>query len=196
MDMYKKVSLSLMLVLIATMLASSLALAADQPPSTATRPGSRFGEVFSISKDSFTLKNAGGKEKTILVSPTTRFVKINGDAKMYKNLGVGQWAMAFGTINESKELDADVVVLAPRRFNRGDWSGLRQYGRVLSLDSANNTLRVNTPNGFLTFNVDDNTHYPGKVKGLTGLKAGTTVFIGYQRKSGGMLKVKALIAVP
>jgi hypothetical protein len=196
MDMPKKLSVSLIIVLIVAMLTSSLVLAAEQPASAAIRPGSRFGVVFSISKDSFTLKNAGGKEKTILVSPTTRFVKINGDAKAFKNLGVGQWAMAFGTINESKELDAKVVVLAPRRFNRGDWSGPRQYGQVLSVDPANNSLRVNTSGGFLTFAVDDDTHYPGRVKGLGGVQAGMTVFLGYEQGKNGMLKVKALIAVP
>jgi len=194
--MYKKVSVSLMIMLIVAMLTSSLALAADQLITAATRPGSRFGVIFSTSKVSFSLKNAGGKEKTVLVSPTTRFVKINGDAKAFKDLGVGQWAMAFGTINERKELDAKVVVLAPRRFNKGDWSGLRQYGRLLSVDPANRSLRVNTPNGFLTFTLDDDTHYPGRVKGIGGLQVGMTVFLGYQRESSGMLKVKALIAVP
>jgi len=194
--MSKKIGLSLIVVLIVAMLTSSLALAAGTPASAVSRPGSRFGMVASISDDSFTIQNAGGKEKTVLVSSTTRFVKINGDAKMFKNLGVGQWALAFGTINESKDLDAKVVVLAPRRFNRGDWSGPRQYGQVLSVDTASESLRVSTPSGFMTFTVDEDTHYPGNVKGLGALKAGTTVFLGYERGKSGTLTVKALIAIP
>jgi hypothetical protein len=193
--MSKKFSLSMIIVLIVAMLTSSLALAADTPASAVSRPGSRFGMVASISGDSFTLKNAGGKEKTVVVSSTTRFVKINGDAKAFKNLGVGQWALAFGTIDENKDLDAKVVVLAPRRFNRGDWSGPRQYGRVLSVDTANESFRVSTPIGILTFTVDENTHYPGSVKGLGALKAGMTVFLGYERGKSGTLMAKALIAV-
>jgi len=194
--MSKKIGLSLIVVLIVAMLTSSLALAAGTPASAVSRPGSRFGMVASISDDSFTIQNAGGKEKTVLVSSTTRFVKINGDAKMFKNLGVGQWALAFGTINESKDLDAKVVVLAPRRFNRGDWSGPRQYGQVLSVDTASESLRVSTPSGFMTFTVDEDTHYPGNVKGLGALKAGMTVFLGYERGKSGTLTVKALIAIP
>jgi hypothetical protein len=194
--MSKKISLSMIIALIVAMLTSSLALAAGTPANAVSRPGSRFGIVFSISKDSFTLKNAGGKEKTVLVGPTTRFVKINGDAKAFKDLGVGQGAIAFGTINASRELEAKVVLLATRRFNRGDWSGPRQYGNVVSVDTASDSFRVNTPSGFLTFTVDDDTHYPGRVKGLEGLKAGMTVFLGYERGKSGMLKVKALIAIP
>ena len=195
MDMNKKASLSLILVLILAMVSSSLALAADQ--STAlTRPGSFFGMVFSVSKSSFTLKNGGGPEKTVQVGPTTRFVKINGDAKTFKNLGEGQWALAFGTINQSAELAAKVIVLAPRRFNRGDWSGSRQYGRILSVDAASDTLRVNTPSGFLIFTVDSETHYPGSAKRLKALQAGNTVFLGYRQDANGALLVKALIAVP
>jgi hypothetical protein len=194
--MSKKISLSMVVVLIVAMLTSSLALAAGTPVTAVSRPGSRFGMVASISDDSFTIQNAGGKEKTVLVSSTTRFVKINGDAKTFKNLGVGQWALAFGIIDENKDLDAKVVVLAPRRFNRGDWSGPRQYGQVLSVDTASESLRVNTPSGFMTFTVDEDTHYPGRVKGLGALKAGMTVFLGYERGKSGMLTVKALIAIP
>jgi hypothetical protein len=194
--MSKKMSLSLIFVLIVAMLTSSLALAADTPAGAVSRPGSRFGMVASISDNSFTLKNGGGKENTVLVSSTTRFVKINGDPKSFKNLGVGQWALAFGTIDESKDLDAKVVVLAPRRFNRGDWSGPRQYGRVLSVDTAKESLQVSTLSGFMTFIVDEDTHYPGSVKSLGAVKAGMTVFLGYERGKSSTLTVKALIAIP
>ena len=194
--MSKKVSLSIIMVLILAMLTSSLAFAAEAPATAVTRPGSRFGMVFSVDKDSFTLKNASGKGKTVLVSPTTRFISVNGDARAFRNLGEGQWVLAFGTINEKKELDARVVVLAARRFNRGDWSGLRQYGTVTSVDTANESFRVNTPSGILTFSADEDTHFTGSVRGLSGLKAGTTVFLGYERGKSGVLKTKAVLAMP
>ena len=193
--MSKKISLSMIIVLIVAMLASSLALAAGTPANPVTRPGSRFGMVFSVDEDSFTLKNVSGKGKTVLVGPTTRFLNVNGDARTFRSLGEGQWVIAFGVVNEQKELDAKVVLLAARRFNRGDWSGPRQYGTVLSVDTANDSFRVNTPSGFLTFSVDDDTHYPGSVKGLAGLKAGMLVFLGYERGRSGVLKTKALLAI-
>lgn len=194
--MSKKISFSIVVVLIVAMLTSSLALAAEMPASAFSRPGSRFGMVASISDNSFTLKNGGGKENTVLVSSTTRFIKINGDPKTFKNLGVDQGALAFGTIDENKDLDAKVVVLAPRRFNRGDWSGPRQYGRVISVDTAKESLLVYTPNGFMTFTVDEDTHFPGSVNGLGAVKAGMTVFLGYKQGKSSKLMLKALIAIP
>jgi hypothetical protein len=192
--MLKKIWISLAITLIAAMVMSSFALAADQGSSSVIRAGSRIGQVKTVSKDRFTLFN-GGVEKTILVNSSTRFVKINGDAKAFKNLATGQWAIAFGNLNERRELAAQIVLISPRKLNLGDWGNARQYGRVLSVDAKGSTLRVSTSSGFFTFTVDENTHFPGRVKSLSSLKAGMTVFASY-RSSGGKLVVKSLIAFP
>ena len=194
--MSKRMSFSLIITLIIALVTTSLVQAADLPTSTATRPGSRIGQISSVEKDHFTLRNAKGKGKTILVGPATRFVKINGDEKSFKDLDFGLWVIAFGTINEHNELDARMVVIAGGRLNKSDWSGPRQYGRLLSVDEAAETIRVSTPSGVMNFSLDTRTHFPGRVKSLHALMAGMTAFLGYERKPGGVLVLKSLIAIP
>jgi len=194
--MSKKLGLSLIAVLIVTMLTSSLALAADTPAGAVSRPGSRIGMVATIGKNQFTLKNMAGAEKKILVDSSTRFVKINGDEQRFKSLGVGQWVIAFGTINERRELVAKIVLLAGPRINKGAWGHARTYGRVVSVDKKANTFRVNTQIGMMNFSVDSNTRYPGRVKSLGSLDAGMTAFLSYKKASGNTPMVKALIALP
>jgi hypothetical protein len=196
MDMSKKVSFSMIVVLIVVMLTTSLALAADPAASAVARPGSRIGMVATIGKDQFTLKNVGGAEKKVLVNSTTRFVKFNGDEQRFKNLGVGQWVIAFGTINEHRELAAKIVLLGGSRINKGAWSGKRTYGRVISVDEKANTFRVNTQIGLMNFSVDTSTRYPSRVRSLHNLTAGMTVFLSYAQASGSAPIVKALIAIP
>ena len=194
--MSKKVTISLILTLVVAMLTSSLVLAADSSAGAIARPGSRIGMVETIGKNQFTLKNMAGAEKKILVGPTTRFIKINGDEQRFKNLGVGQWVIAFGTINESRELVAKIVIMGGASMNKGAWGGTRTYGSVISVDQKANTFRVNTQFGLMNFSVDSSTRYFGRVRSLQGLSAGMTAYLSYGRKSGSTPTVKALIAIP
>ena len=194
--MSKKLSLSLIVVLIVAMLTTSLVLAAEPSATATSRPGSRIGMVATIGKNQFTLKNMAGAEKKILVDSSTRFVKINGDAQRFKNLGVGQWVIAFGTINEHRELVAKIVLLAGPRLNKGAWGYARTYGRVISVDEKTDTVWVNTQIGLMKFSLDSDTRYPGRVKSLGSLEAGMTAFLSYMRASGSTPMVKALIAIP
>ena len=91
--------------------------------------------------------------------------------------------MAFDTINERKELDAKVIVVAPRRFNTGNWSGLRHYSRLLSMDEANNCPQVVhfSVIKWVTFRLTNITLL-GQSEGLSSLQTGMPVNLGYQRK--------------
>jgi len=194
--MSKKVTISLILTLIIAMLTTSLVLAADPSASAVGRTGSRVGMVATVGKNQFTLKAASGGGKKVLVDSSTRFVKINGDKKGFSSLGVGQWVIAFGTLNDRKELVAKIVVLAGTRLNKGAWSGTRAYGRVVSVDEKANTFWVSTPNGLINLSVGTSTRYFGRVKNLHGLSAGMTAFLSYGRESTNARMVSALIAIP
>lgn len=194
--MSKKVTISLVLTLIIAMLTTSLVLAADPSSTTTSQPGIRIGMITSVSQDEIILKNTAGKEKTILLSSTTKYIKINGVAKGWKDLSDGAWIIAVGTINENKELAANFIVLSPRKIHMGAWTTPRQFGSVASVNVTAGTLRLSTTNAFSTFHVDSRTRYFGMVKNLGALNAGMEVVISYRRSSGGVQTIRSLLALP
>jgi hypothetical protein len=184
---------SFTIVTFIALLGSSVALAASPSPSLGS-PGNYFGQVMSISTDSFTIGNVGSGGKTVQVTQSTNFVRVNGAKQSFKDLRVGIWVLVSGT-RTTNGLIAQTVLQVPHTINKGAWRMLRTSGRVVSINLAKNSFTLSTPMGLTTFIVDSNTHYVGQSKRFNSLKVGMSAFVGY-KMSGGELLVRSMVAHP
>jgi hypothetical protein len=170
--MFKKLSISLFIVLVAASLITGAALAAGSQ-------GNRFGKVTSISSNRFTFQNFDGVTKTILVTSDTKFRGVNGLLKNFSDLKVGQWINAVGSITTNRDLSAHTVVLVSN-FVSSDWNGPRINGQVTAVNVSANTFTMSTYYGSNTFHVNSSTHYlSSNVPNLSSLKVGMDIFVGY-----------------
>lgn len=158
-----------------------------------TRPASRFGQVISVAKDSFTLQNSGTAARTVKVNKDTQFVKPNGSVLSFENVDPGQWVIACGTVDKGKFV-ASQVVLMRKNINHGSWIGKRATGEVISTNPTANTIFLRTPQGNLTYTLNDKTTFQGKIKRLADLKPGMTASLSYGTLPDGSLTVRLVIA--
>jgi hypothetical protein len=190
--MFRKTCFSFTLALLLPLLAIAPAFAAGTSGDTA-RPASRFGQVISVAKDIFTLQNSGKAARTIKVNKDTQFVKPNGSVLSFENVDPGQWVIAYGTVDKG-EFVASQVVLMRKSINQGSWIGKRATGEVISTNPTANTIFLHTPQGNLTYVLNDKTTFQCKIKRLADLKPGMTANLSYRTLPDGTLTVRSVIA--
>jgi hypothetical protein len=124
--MMKKISVSLILVIIVAFLVSGIAMAAEEDVVNQAILGGRliFGEVITIETNQFTIKTRGGGDYTYLVDLNTRVRMRDLETPTVTNIQIGKYVV--GAAGHDKvDLIARVVWITPEGFDPARWFGIR-----------------------------------------------------------------------
>lgn len=198
--MSKKIVIPISIVVILALAAGAFGLvgianAAQPPVDTSTAAASivrgGLGQVTAIGQNRFTVKNKT-VERTLQVTPQTKFFNWDGSARSFSDLQAGGWVVvraraARGTIHALQ------VVLLPQGFD-GSLIDQRSSGRVTAVDPAANKFSVKNAKGQeFTYTANTSTVFLGKVNGLGALKVGMGIIVAGIKQSDGSL-LAALVA--
>lgn len=194
--MSKKIfSVSIILSLLFALIASSSAFA--QTSTTTTRYDNRYGKVTAVSTGSITITNLFNKSKTILVTNTTKYYGTAGVVKSLNDVTTGAWIFASGTVDSSKNLVANVVILVGTKFtSKAYWDFTREYGTVISVDPAHGVFFMNTAkSGLVKVIAYDGTVFLNKkVKSVSAISVGMKAVVAGPVQSNGFILPRIVIA--
>lgn len=189
--MSRKVFLSTSLVMIVALMMSGTAFAASG--TTTARQVNRIGTITAEDNSSFTLQTISGQLYTVKVSDTTKYERVSGGTSSMYNLAIGQQVTVIGTFDRNHVLNAATIVVMPVQINKGKWIGKRAYGTVLQVLPGSQAFTLETANGFMTFTVDDSTHFTGNsVRNFGALRAGMQAVVGYKMEKDGSLYARGV----
>lgn len=181
--MSKKITLSLLITLVLTLLVSGIALADDEDSMAEQRGGRRsYGEVVSVDEETFTVQNPKGEEITFSVDENTRFRAPGEEEVTFADLEMGQKVVVVA----SKDSLAKVVLLLPDDFEPGDRFSVRKRGEITAVDIDAGTFSLQTPNGEkVTFSVNENTRFKGQLESLDEMQVGWNAGVAAKEQEGG-----------
>ena len=201
--MLKKLSFSLIIVLLAAGLIAGAAFAETNTDSKSgfelgNRPRLRIGKVTGIGASDFTIEGLNGETLQITVTEETVFRTRQGEEPAdaaFEDLVVGQYvgvAMQNGSENNPK---ARLVVFLPEDFDPAEFKPIRAAGKVTLLSEAGGFFEMETRKGeTLQISVDENTRYTGSADSLADLAEGTLVGVLAVEQEDGTLLAKAVAA--
>ncbi len=190
--MSKKITLSIIVALVLTLLVSGIAFANEENPNSEHKRGRRaYGEVVSVGDETFTVQNPKGDEITFSIDANTNFRSPGEDEVTFADLEVGKKvAVAAGEDSVAK-----LVILLPDDFQPGDRFNVRKRGEITSVDVDAGTFSLQTPNGEeLTFTVGENTIYKGQLESLDEMQVGWEAGVAAKEQEDGTLLVALVIA--
>ncbi len=200
--MLKKLSVSLIIVLLAAGLIASAAFADTSTDSKSgfdlgNRPSLRIGKVTGIGGSDFTIETLNGETLQITVTDETVFrIRPEDSAQdpagaAFGDLEVGQYvgiAMQNSSENNPK---ARLVVLLPEDFDPTQLKGKRAAGKVTLVSETGGFFEIETRDGeLLQIAVNENTRYRGSADSLADLVEGTLVEIIAIEQEDGILLAK------
>lgn len=199
--MFKKLSLTLILVLLATGLIAGV-VSADTASIRNTgseanpKPRLQIGKVMAIGASDFTVEALNGEQRRIVITDETQFRVRDGEETSeaaFSDLEIGQYVGILNRKNEDGELIARLVVLLPDDFDPADIKAKRAVGEVTMSTEGGGFFKMETREGEkLTINVDENTRYTGSLSSLADLEKGTKVGILALEQEDGSLLAKAV----
>ncbi|MBS1249764.1 MAG: hypothetical protein MAG431_01348 [Chloroflexi bacterium] len=190
--MSKKITLSLIITLVLTLLVSGIAFADDGDTGPEHRGGRRaYGEVVSVEEEAFTVQNPKGEEVTFSVDENTRFRAPNEEEVTFADLEIGQKVAVIA----GKDSLAKLVLLLPDDFEPGGRFGVRKRGEITAVDVDAGTFSLQTQNGEeLTFTVDENTRYKGQLSSLDEMQVGWSAGVAAKEQEDGTLLATLVLA--
>ena len=191
--MSKKITLSLIVGLILTLLVSGIAFANEENPNSEHGGRGRlaYGEVVSVGDATFTLQNLKGEEVTFSVDADTKFRAQGEEAISFANVEIGKKV----AVTANKDSVAKLVILLPDDFQPGERFSVRKRGEIATVDAEAGTFSLLTPNGEeLTFTVDEDTHYKGQLTSLDEMQTGWNAGVAAKEQEDGTLLATFIIA--
>jgi hypothetical protein len=188
----KKITLSLVVVIVLSLMMGSIALAAEDVSGTSLLAalGGRltYGEVIALGEEYFTIKTGHGDLFTFQVDEYTRFRMRDVEHPNFSTLQIGQFIMvAARSIEEN--LVARVVGITPEDFDPSLRFGERARGEVLEVDTDSSSFTLVKPSGEeMTFVVGEKTRFMGQASTLGDLGIGWVIgVVGSEREDGSYL---------
>lgn len=187
--MLKKILLSLLVPLLMVGTWAGTAVAAE-PGQDSIRERGRltYGVVTSVGENGFGVDPREGDEVYFLVDEGTRFRRGSFD-----DLDVG---MKVGVASSGEgDPTAVLVILLPPDFEPGGRFEVRVRGEVTAVDADAGKFRIQTPGGDeVTFFVDGETRYGGKLEALADLQVGWKAAAAGSENEAGKLIAAVVIA--
>ncbi len=187
-DMSKKIaSISIVMALVISLIANSTVLAATF--------SDRYGKVTSVSSSSYTIKNFSGKSKTIDVTSSTHFYGVNGRSRSLGYLTPGMWVFASGTNASNGTLKANnVVITGPLNTGKSFWNFPREFGTVISVNSASGVFFMNTAkSGQVKVIVYSGTTYRSSIKKVSNIHPGMKALVAGPIQSNGFILARIIV---
>jgi hypothetical protein len=201
--MFKKLSIPLIVVLLAT---SMVAGAASAKSSGFGKSGTDMenhqrmliGQVIEIGASEFTVEGLNGDLHIIKITEETDF-RTRGEEESseaaFSNLEIGKYVGVINREDSYGTFSARLVVLLPDDFNPSHFRLTKAVGEVSMVTTGGGFFKLETRSGEkLTINVDENTRYAGGVESLEDLEKGDKVGIVAQKQEDGTLMAKAVVA--
>ncbi|MEJ2599741.1 MAG: DUF5666 domain-containing protein [Anaerolineales bacterium] len=204
--MSKKIVIPVILVLLASMVASGVALAQSgddpgQPGSAASLPGlarglkarlarlrsgSAVGQVATTSPAQLVIQNLSGGQHTYQVDGQTRFFDENGQPATVGDLTAGRWVVVQASRSGLTNWTARVVYLLPAGFNPPADLNLLVAGQLSGVNVESGTFSIQARSGKQwTFSLGDGAVFLGQNKTLSDLTPGMqTVVAGINAAQG------------
>jgi len=199
--MLKKWTIPLILALLASLTAGSVAFAQAEGPEALAMPrpprgGKRaVGQVLSLGENQFTLGTRAGKEQTVNVDSSTRYVDENGEKLTFEDLQIDGWVAVLARYTPNGDLIARLVILLPQDYDPSQRLGQHARGNILEVDGSAGTFTVHTLRGEeVTFTTNDNTIFRGEAAGLGDLQEDMQVWVSGLIQSDGSLLALVVIA--
>ncbi len=197
--MFKKITITLSIVLVAALAVGGVAYAAAQTQTQNTTPAgvsqsimnrlnitaaeclrSGIAQVTALGANQFTVKFLDGTQEVVGVDANTRYIKPDGSMGAFTDLQANAWMILHATVSADASVARQVIIL-PTGFD----TALRDQiwrGKITAIGADNLTL-----NGSTIISVDSNTIYAGEIHKLSDLKVGMKAVISAQRLAGGSL---------
>ena len=187
--MLKKILLSLLIPFLMVGTWAGTALAAEPVQDSAGEDGRlTYGIVTAVEENGFGVESREGDEVYYLVDERTRFRRGS-----FNDLAVG---MKVGVVTSGTgEPTAVLVILLPPDFEPGGRFAVRVRGEVTAVDADAGKFRIQTPGGDeVTFFVEGETRYGGKLEDLGDLQVGWKAAAAGSENEAGNLIAAVVIA--
>lgn len=194
--MSRKGSISIFVVIIASLLVSSIAQAQSEQPMQGGRRG--IGKVFSIGEGQFTMETRQGEQRSMLVDDKTQYRTSDGQIRSFDDLQVGQWVVGIARFNQQGQLVARLVIILPDGYDPSQRLGRRARGYVTEVDLKGGSFNLLTLSGEkITFRVAEGTIYLGSVHSLSDLHGGMRAAVGaIKQEDGSLTALVVLVRFP
>jgi hypothetical protein len=191
--MFKKVSIPLILAIVASLILNSSAFAQGGQPPRGGRRG--IGKIISLQGDQISIQPRQGEPHVIRVDDKTQYRTSDGQVISFGALQVGQWVAGILRFDDQGQLVARLVVTLPDDYDPTERLGRRAGGRVTGVDVQGGTFTLHTLSGEdLTFRVAEGTLFAGGVQSFADLQAGMQAAVGAIRQSDGSLLALVVLA--
>jgi hypothetical protein len=196
-SMTKKIMLTLLFVLLASLFYTGEALAVAQTPGTGdtTAQGGRLthGTLTEIGGDTFTIQTPAGGTFTYQVDADTAFRIKDLEAPTFADLETGMHLAVAARIIDGERV-ARMVVVTPDDFDPSHRFGVRVRGVIVDIDQDASTLTLEKPSGGqIVFQVGERTRFIGKAQSLGDLQLGWAAAVAGGRDGDGVFHA-ALVA--
>jgi len=178
--MKKKLTLSLLLTVILSLVLTTVGYARDnQIVSNKWLKPNYLAQIVSIDDNEFTVKKINGEELQIKVDDQTRYWVIGQGKGAFEDLEIGRWVTGFWPGKDGDEVTTRLVILLPEDFDPENLPERRVGGLVQEVNSVDKTITIETRDKeTLTLQVTGDTHFIGKNNTLGDVKECMVVLAG------------------
>ncbi len=147
-----------------------------------------YGEISSLKENIIVIRTLAGAEIEIQVDENTVYIAKGKPFAGVDDLVEGMKVAVSAVKPAQGKILAKKVLILPKDFKPGKWMQIRERGKVVDVDSANQTMTIETGKGEKKqFAVDEKTHFRGKAQSLDDVKTGWfAIILGEDVKDGGM----------
>jgi len=194
--MSRKGSISVIVVIIASLLVGSVAHAQSEPPSQGGRRG--IGKILSIGEGQFTVETRQGAQRSMLVDDKTQYRTSDGQVRSFDDLQVAQWVVGIARYDLHGQMVAHLVIILRDDYDPSQRLGRRARGYVTAVDLKGGSFNLLTLSGQkLTFRVAEGTIYIGSAHNLSDLQVGMRSAVGaIKQEDGSLMALVVLVRFP